>query len=231
MKLPEPMHHGILLKRYKRFLADIRLRDGTEITAHCPNTGRMKGCDIPGSPVILSRSNNPKRKLPFTWELVKTNDTWVGINTHLPNKLVIEAITEEKIPGLTGFKQLRREVPYAENSRIDILLENDARKCYVEVKNVTLAIGGAAAFPDAVTKRGQKHLRDLMQMVKSGHRSVIFFLINRGDVTRFTPADDVDPVYGKLLREAVKFGVEALACQTLITPPIIKVAHPVPILL
>ncbi len=231
MKLPEPMCHGILLKRYKRFLADIRLQDGTEITAHCPNTGRMKGCDIPGSPVILSRSNNPNRKLPFTWELVRINDTWVGINTHLPNKLVIEAIAEEKIPLLTDFKRLRREVPYAENSRIDILLENDAQKCHVEVKNVTLTIKGAAAFPDAVTKRGQKHLRDLMHMVKNGHRGVIFFLINRGDVTSFSPADEIDPVYGKLLREAVKFGVETIAWQTQTNPPMITVSQPVPIVL
>ncbi|MCB0259020.1 MAG: DNA/RNA nuclease SfsA [Calditrichaeota bacterium] len=231
MLLPQPLIHGILIKRYKRFLADVRLDNGEIVTAHSPNTGSMKGCNIPGSPVILSRSDNPKRKLPYTWELVKVGNAWVCVNTTYPNRIVKEAIEAGGIAELRDYRQLHTEVPYSGNSRIDILLKYSAQNCYVEVKNVTLAEAGTARFPDAVTTRGQKHLQDLMAMVVSGQRGVIFFVINRADTDRFAPADDIDPRYGELLREAARAGVEILAYQTRITPPEIVLSHALPVVL
>ena len=219
MKLPTPLLPGRLVRRYKRFLADIELPHEDVVTAHCPNSGSMKGCNIPGSPVLFSESKNPKRKLKYTWELVKVNGVWVGINTSHPNKLVKEAVEEGIITELSGYSTIRTEVPYSNNSRIDLLLENSTEKCYVEVKNVTLIENGVAKFPDAVTIRGQKHLRDLMQMVREGSRSVIFFVVHREDAVSFAPADDIDPEYGRLLRIAAQAGVEVVAYQTRIRPP------------
>ena len=166
MLLP-PLVHGILIKRYKRFLADVELPDGSVETVHCPNSGSMKGCAVPGSRVCISLSPNLNRKLPFTWELVETDGHWAGINTGLPNKLVREAIENGTVAELQGYGSLRAEVPYGSHSRIDLLLENPGR-CYVEVKNVTLVENGRALFPDAVTVRGQKHLNELMQVVRDG---------------------------------------------------------------
>ncbi len=165
MKLQHPLTPGRLLRRYKRFLADVELSDGTVVTAHCPNSGSMLGCAAPGSPVLLSRSGNPSRKLPYTWELVHAGACWVGINTGLPNRLVREGIEQGIVTELQGYGRIRQEVCYgAERSRIDLLLEEPGL-CYVEVKNFTLVEDGVARFPDAVTTRGQKHLRELMAMV------------------------------------------------------------------
>lgn len=224
MNISQPLYRGKLIRRYKRFLADVELTSGEIVTAHSANTGSMRGCSTPGSAVLLSKSDNPKRKLKYTWELVEVNHRWICINTALPNRLVEEAIENDHIPALHGYSQVRREVRYAENSRIDLLLERPGQRCYVEVKNVTLMENDKALFPDAVTTRGQKHLRDLMQMVDEGHRSVIFFVVNRSDCNSFSPADKIDPVYGKLLREAIAHGVEALAYQTRITPPEILIS-------
>lgn len=229
MLLPQPLIHGTLVKRYKRFLADVRLDSGETVTAHSPNTGSMQGCNIPGSPVILSRSANPQRKLPYTWELVKVNGAWACVNTAHPNRIVKEAVEAGRVAELRNYRQLLTEVPYSGNSRIDILLKYSAQDCYVEVKNVTLAEAGIARFPDAVTTRGQKHLQDLMAMVRTGQRGVIFFLVNRADVDRFTPADDIDPRYGELLREASRAGVEILAYRTRITPPEIVLDRSLPV--
>lgn len=229
MQLPTPLYSGTLIKRYKRFLSDIKLDSGEIVTAHCPNSGSMKGCDAPGSPVLLSKSEKPQRKLKFTWELVQVNGVWAGINTMHPNYLVKEAIEKELIPELRGYSSIRPEVKYSQNSRIDLLLEKEEHKCYVEVKNVTLIEGELALFPDAVTLRGQKHLRDLMQVVDAGQRGVIFFVIHREDARQFAPADDIDPEYGKLLRQAADHGVEILAYQTVITPPEVRIDHPIPV--
>ena len=231
MNISQPLYRGKLIRRYKRFLADIELTSGEVVTAHSANTGSMRGCSTPGSMVLLSRSDNPKRKLKYTWELIEVNHRWICINTAVPNRLVEEAVENDHIPSLQGYSQIRREVRYAENSRIDLLLERPGAHCYVEVKNVTLMENGTALFPDAVTTRGQKHLRDLMQMVDEGHRSIIFFVVNRSDTSRFSPADDIDPVYGKLLREAVAHGVEALAYQTRIDPPEIILSEKLPVML
>jgi len=231
MKLPA-LFPGILVKRYKRFLADVKLTDETVVTAHCPNSGSMLGCNLPGSPVLVSLSSNPDRKLPYTLELVQVNGFWVGLNTMLPNRLAEEAIQNGIISELQGYTEIRREVPYGrEHSRIDLLLEGGQGACYVEVKNVTLVQNDLALFPDAVTERGQKHLRELMQVVRNGFRGVILFTVQRGDGHAVAPADQIDPVYGRLLRLAVENGVEALAYRAIITPENIQLNERLPVLL
>lgn len=231
MKLPSLLE-GRLVKRYKRFLADVELTDGSIVTAHCPNSGSMKGCDRSGAPVRLSRSPNPDRKLPYTWELVQIDGCWVGLNTMLPNRLAEEAILDGAVVELQGYERLRREVPYgSERSRIDLLLEGKLGRCFVEVKNVTLVEGGLALFPDAVTARGQKHLRELMEVVRNGDRGVILFTVQRGDGRAVAPADAIDPTYGRLLREAVASGVEALAYRAVVEPEEIRLSERLEVLL
>jgi sugar fermentation stimulation protein A len=217
MILPQPLYHGTLIRRYKRFLADVELDEGSLVTAHTPNTGSMQGCARPGSRVILSLSGNPGRKYPHSWELVHTDGVWVGINTMLPNYLAREGIENGTVAELAGYPAIRSEVPYGEGSRIDLLLSGERGRCYVEVKNVTLVEGGCALFPDAVTARGQKHLRELMQVVREGHRGVNLFVVQRGDGASVSPADAIDPVYGALLREESRAGVELLAYRAAVT--------------
>ena len=217
MILPEPLFHGTLIRRYKRFLADVELDDGSLVTAHTPNTGSMRGCARPGSRVILSLSANPGRKYPHSWELVHTDGVWVGINTLLPNRLAREGIEDGTIAELSGYQTIRAEVPYGEGSRIDLLLSGVRGSCYVEVKNVTLVEGGRALFPDAVSARGQKHLRELMQVVRLGQRGVNLFVVQRSDGESVSPADAIDPGYGALLREASRAGVELLAYRATVT--------------
>lgn len=231
MRLPAPLYPGTLIRRYQRFLADVALTDGTVVTAHCPNSGSMRGCNRPGSPVLLSRSDKPTRKYPHTWELVHADGGWVGINTALPNHIVREGIEAGIVAELQGYPQLRPEVPYGTNSRIDLLLEGAGRRCYVEVKNVTLVEEGLALFPDAVTERGQKHLRELMEVVRAGDRGVIFFVVQRADGRGVAPADAIDPAYGRLLRLATEHGVEALAYRALVTPAEIRLTERLPVLL
>lgn len=218
MKFTEPLITGTLIKRYKRFLADIKLEDGTIITAHTANTGSMKGLITPGNKVYLSYHDNPKRKLKYSWEIVNVGDSLVGINTSLPNKLVVEAIQNKLIPSLNNYQTLRTEVKYGENSRIDILLQDPQKEdCYIEVKNITLLEGNIAMFPDSVSLRGQKHLKELMNVVKSGKRACMFYVIQRTDAKAFAPADHIDPEYGKLLRKAIETGVEVFVYQTSIS--------------
>lgn len=231
MELPRPLYAGRLLRRYQRFLADVLLESGETVIAHCPNSGSMKGCAAPGSPVLLSLSPNPKRKLAYTWELVEADGVWVGINTSLPNRIVHEAIAAGEVPELAGYNAIRPEVPYGTGSRIDLLLTGDRPPCYVEVKNVTLVEKGLALFPDAVTTRGQKHLRELMEVVRRGERGVIFFLVQRPDAASVSPADAIDPEYGRLLRLAATHGVEPLAYQAEVTPDHIRLTRRLPVLL
>jgi len=231
MEFPDPLIRGRLIKRYKRFLTDVELDDGTVVVAHCANSGSMESVKEPGSEVWLSPARNPDRKLKFTWELVRVGETLVGINTALPNYIVSEAIEAGKVSELKGYASLRREVKYGKNSRIDILLEDDARpKCYVEVKNTTMRrdlVSGPVEFPDAVTSRGAKHLVELADMVKEGHRAVMFYLVQREDADAFTVADDIDPTYAKGLEEAIKAGVEVVCYACRLTPKSIDVTHPV----
>ncbi len=229
MFLP-PLTAGTLIRRYKRFLADVELAGGDIITVHCPNSGSMKGCANPGSRVFLSRNPNPKRKYPFGWKLVEADGFWAGINTGLPNRLVREAIENGTVTELQGYDTIRPEVPYGEHSRIDLLLEGLGR-CFIEVKNVTLVEGSRALFPDAVTTRGQKHLQELMRVVREGDRGVIFFTVQRGDGISVSPADMIDPEYGRLLRLAVENGVEALAYRALVTPEEIRLTERLPVIL
>ena len=222
---------GTLLKRYKRFLADVELDDGRSITVHCPNSGSMKGCAVPGSRILVSCSTNPGRKYPFGWELVQIDGYWVGINTGLPNRLVHEAIENGTVVELQGYDSICPEVPYGEHSRIDLLLEGSVGRCFVEVKNVTLVDGHRALFPDAVTIRGQKHLRELIRVVSEGDRGVIFFTVQRGDGDSVSPADLIDPEYGRLLRLAIESGVEALAYRAHVTPDAIWLTERLPLIL
>jgi len=217
MQLP-PLIHGAILRRYKRFLADIELADGSVVTAHCPNTGAMTGCWEPGAPVQLSHSDNPKRKLAWTLERVDMGGGWIGVNTSRTNAVVEEALKAECIPKLHGYRTLRREVrfepPGHPRSRLDFFLsEGDRADAYVEVKNVTLLDGDRLCFPDAVTERGRKHLDVLQEAVNQGYRGVILFALNRPEGHGFSPAEMIDPAYAQRLREVVASGVEAVALR------------------
>ncbi|MEP3279989.1 MAG: DNA/RNA nuclease SfsA [Stappiaceae bacterium] len=212
MKLPGPLITGRLIKRYKRFLADVELEDGSFVTAHCANPGSMLGLKEPGTEVWLSKSDNPKRKLAYSWELASVGGVLVGINTSYPNKIVEEAILAGRIAPLATYDSLRREVKYGKNSRIDILLENTGKPpTYVEVKNVHLMRSdGLAEFPDSVTARGAKHLRELSDMTQSGCRAIMVYLVQYPSAQRFCLADDIDPAYAHAFVEAQRAGVEAL---------------------
>ena len=202
---------GVLIKRYKRFLADVKLDNGEIITAHCPNSGRMTECSEPGSSVYLSYHDNPKRKLQYTWELIKMPSSLVGVNTNIPNLLVFNTIIDGNIPELNGYTEFIREKSVGENSRIDIFLETKRRKpCYVEVKNCTLVRGKVASFPDAITARGLKHLKELQELRKNNNRCVMFYLVQRMDAEIFTPEYPIDPAYGNELKKAKQNGVEIL---------------------
>lgn len=215
MNLPEPLIEGRLIRRYKRFLADVCLPDGTTVIAHCPNTGSMLGCQPENARVWLSHSNNPKRKLQYTWELVETAPgVFACVNTARPNAQARAAIDAGTIAELTGYSDCRAEVKYGEEkSRIDLLLSGHDHQpdAWVEVKNVTLADDGQGFFPDAVTTRGQKHLRELMVQVAAGDRAVLFFVVNHTGIETVSPADHIDPTYGQLLRQARDAGVEVIA--------------------
>jgi sugar fermentation stimulation protein A len=235
MRFPTPLIPATLVRRYKRFLADVELASGEELTVHVANPGSMIGLATPGSKVWLSKSDNPKRKLAYSWELVGVDfgggAELVGINTAHPNALVAEAIAANLIPELAGYPSVRREVKYGKNSRVDFLLQAPARPaCYVEVKNVHLMRQpGLAEFPDSVTARGAKHLDELTAMVAAGHRAVMLFLIQIGSATRFTLARDIDPGYGKAFDRAQAGGVEAIARRCRLTEDTIVVSDAVPI--
>lgn len=215
MKNTPPLLAGTFVKRYKRFFTDVRTADGELLTLHCPNTGSMKNCQVEGSDCWYSLSDNPKRKLPGTLEIVTTSHGQLaGVNTSRPNRLVYEVIEAGLVPELAGYQRIRTEVRYGEEkSRIDLLLEDNALGlCYVEVKNVTLDMGqGLAMFPDAVTSRGSKHLRELMAMVAAGHRAVLFFCVQLTGAECLEVAADIDPVYAQTLSQAVAAGVEVIA--------------------
>lgn len=216
-----PLILGKLQKRYKRFFADIELETGEMITAHCPNTGPMTGvCEI-GNLVYVSPSNNPKRKLAYTWEMIQIQETWVGVNTNLPNQVIKQALTQKIFPELADlYDTVKSEVPYGQDrkSRIDFLLSQSGQPdIYLEVKNTTLAQNQLALFPDTVTTRGQKHLEELAALLPSA-RSVMLYFINRGDCSEFSPGDEFDPNYGQLLREGISRGLTVLPCRFEISP-------------
>ena len=235
MQFPSPLVRGQLLRRYKRFLADVVLDSGETVTATCPNTGSMIGLTTPGSVVWLSESDSKTRKYRHTWEMIEADlgagPSLVGINTNRPNALVAEAIGEGRVGELLDYAGLRREVKYGVNSRIDLLLECASKGlCYVEIKNVHMMRNpGDAEFPDSVTERGAKHLNELSAMVSEGHRAVMMFLIQRADAERFSLARDIDPVYGKAFDAAQAAGVEMLAYRCRLSPEEIVLDQQVPI--
>jgi len=220
---------GILVKRYKRFMADVKLADGEVVTAHCPNSGSMRECCEPGRPVYLSFHDNPKRKLKYTWELIEMPTSIVGINTLIPNRLVAESIEAGLVSDLNGYDNIAREVKTSDNTRLDILLSSeDGNRCYVEIKNCTLVKEGVACFPDAVTSRGLKHLVELSSLVSKGFRCVIFYVIQRMDANIFQPADHIDPAYGRELRQVLKHGVEIIVYDTQIDLKTIRLNRKIP---
>ena len=230
MRFPDPLVQGALIKRYKRFLADIRLASGEVVTAHCANTGAMTGVCEPGSEVWLTPARNPNRKLRCSWELIRIGGQLVGINTAHPNAIVAEAIEAGRIPSLAGYHTLKREVRYGENSRIDILLTGGGKPdCYVEVKNVHLKRGGDAAFPDVVTARGTKHLIEMSRLVEAGLRAVMVYLVQREDCNGFAIAGDIDPAYAHALGTARAVGVEAICYSCTLTTEAIDLDGALPI--
>lgn len=208
---------GKLVKRYKRFLTDVELEDGTIALAHCPNSGSMKSCLEEGAEVRISPVKDPKRKTRFTWEMIKIGEGWIGINTGIPNQLAFEWITSGTLPGFDHYTDVRREVKW-DDSRFDVEAKNEQERCFVEVKNVTLKEGEMARFPDAVTSRGKKHLETLIKAKQQGIRAVMLYIVQRSDVDRFAPASDIDPEYSEALKRAVNQGVEVIVAQARVSP-------------
>ncbi len=236
MRFPFPLIPAKLIKRYKRFLADVALPDGSAITAHVANPGSMLGLTEPGARVWLSKSDSPGRKLPYSWELIEVDfgsgPELVGVNTSHPNRLVAEALGRGKIAELAGYPRLRREVRYGESSRVDFVLGRDGRpSCFLEVKNVhMMRTPGRAEFPDSVTERGAKHLDELAREARTGARAVLLFLVQIGSAESVTLARDIDPAYGRAFDRARTAGVEAMALRCRISIDGIEVASPVPVL-
>lgn len=231
MNFSPPLVSGRLLKRYKRFLADIALDSGETITAHCANPGALLGGTTPGLRVWVSHQPSPSRKLGYSWHIVEMEGAFVGVNTSLPNRLAEEAILEGKIPELHGYENLKREVKYGQNSRIDLLLTSPTKPpCYVEVKNVHLKRGPAAEFPDCPTVRGAKHLQELEAMTQKGARAVMLYIVQRQDCSCLQFAADLDPHYATTAVHAFTHGVEALAYGCVVTPEGITVEKRLPVI-
>ena len=231
MRFQTPLIPARLIRRYKRFLADARLEDGREITAHCANPGSMMGLAQEGMKIWLEPNDDPSRKLKFGWRLVDHEDGhFTGVDTSVPNRALKTALEAHEIDGLGDYETVRPEVKYGENSRIDFLLQGGGPDTYVEVKSVTLCRkAGLAEFPDSVTKRGAKHLAELSAMVAEGHRAVMLYLVQRTDCTEMTLAGDIDTAYAKAFVDARKSGVEAICFDTKITPEGVWIGKPLPI--
>ena len=227
MTFDHPLVFGTLVRRYKRFMADVQLDDGRVVTAHCPNTGRMTGCVGEGWRVALSDSRNPKRKYRYTWELVHNGMCWICVNTGRANTLAFDAVTNGIVPELAGYSDVLREQKFG-SSRFDLLLRNASEKCYVEVKNVTLLTDdGCYAFPDAVTERGRKHLHELIDAVRAGHRAAMLYVVARSDGDGFRASREIDPAYARALEHAAASGVEILAWQAAVSPDEMRLECPV----
>lgn len=228
MQFTTPLVQGTLVKRYKRFLADVRMENGEIITVHCPNTGTMLSCSAPDSRVCLSRSDNPKRKYPFTLEMVEDNSTWVGVNTMRTNKLVAEALEKGHISEFQDIKAIKTEIKTSDHTRLDLQVSHGDSSTFIEVKNCSLAVDRCAMFPDAVTTRGTKHLHELTRLIAEGLRACIFFLVQRMDADRFSPASHIDSVYGDALLQAAEAGVMVLVYQAEVSPAGIDIVRPLP---
>lgn len=229
MVFENPLIEGTLIQRYKRFLADIKFASGEEVTVHCPNPGSMMGLNETGNKVYVSDSKNLKRKLKYTWELVQVQDTLVGINTNKTNRLVEEAINHSVMAELAGYDEIKREVNIGQKSRFDLLLQCKNKPCVVEVKSVTLKKDGIAQFPDSITKRGTRHVQELIDSISNGYRAVVCFVIQRNDADLFSPAWEIDHHFSEKLKNAKKNGVEILAYRTEITPHSIEIKTRIPV--
>jgi len=223
------LESALFIKRYKRFLVDVEMADGRVMTVHCPNTGSMRGCLVPGSPVLLSRSNSVTRKYPYTLEMIQPHGIWVGINTNKTNHLVREAIENGVIREFGKVDDIQAEVKVSDKSRLDFLLWRGRKKLYVEVKNCTLVEDEVAMFPDAVTTRGSKHLRELEQLKKNGHGAAVFFCVQRMDGKAFAPAAHIDPVYAQTLADVAASGVMVVAYQADVGLGEIRINHALPV--
>lgn len=228
MRFEQTLIPGILLKRYKRFLADIQIKSGEIVTAHCTNSGSMKSCLEANAPVYISPAKNPSRKTKFTWEMIYINDNWIGINTMIPNVIAYESIVQEKIKKISGYRKVVREVKFGD-SRFDLFAEKENEKCFIEVKNVTLKEGRFARFPDAITTRGKKHLETLIEVRKNGIRAVMLYIIQRSDVEIFGPAWNIDPDYSQSLLKASQNGVEIITLRVKVSPTKIIIDKELPI--
>jgi len=228
MIFSQKLVHGKLIRRYKRFLVDIELDNGEVVVAHCTNSGTMKSCIEPGAEVYITPVNNPLRRTKFTWEMIKIEGSWVGVNTSNPNKLAFDAIKSRSIPGLENYLHVTREVVFGD-SRFDIFAQNENEKCFIEVKNVTLKVGEYARFPDAITTRGLKHLKTLVEVKKAGMRAVMLYIVQRTDVTIFAAAKEIDPDYAKMLTIASIEGVEIIVMQARVTPEKIELLKLLPV--
>lgn len=228
MKFNTPLVHGRLVKRYKRFLADIKLDNGSIVKAHCTNSGSMNSCIEQNAEVYISVANDPKRKTKYTWEMIFINKSWIGVHTTRPNQLVFDAIVKNEIPQLIGYNNVEKEVKI-KDSRLDIVAKNEQETCYIEVKNASMKKGDCVLFPDAVTARGKKHLETLISLKEEGHRTVMIFVVQRSDVSEFGPAIEIDPLYSKTLKKAYKAGVEIIPLQAKITPYEIKISKQLPL--
>lgn len=231
MKFNQPLKPASLIKRYKRFLADVKTENGDVITVHCPNSGSMRGCAEPESPVMISYSDNPKRKYPYTLEMVMVNGVWVGINTSRTNHLVREAFENEIVKEIGPVDTIKAEIKVSEKSRLDFLLTQGERNIYVEVKNCSLVEDGFAMFPDAVTTRGTKHLQELLTIKEAGHDAYVFFCVQRMDADQFKPAAHIDPVYAVNLLEVKNKGVGVLAYQAEVHPEQIQIMRSIPVVI
>lgn len=229
VNIPQPRRSGILIRRYKRFLADIRMEDGSVLTVHCPNSGSMKGCSAPGSAVVVSRSANAKRAYPWTLEMVRADGVWVGVDTSLTNRLVREALENGVIADFGPIDAINREVKVSAASRLDFLVRAGGRNIYVEVKNCSLAENGTALFPDAVTARGTRHLLELDRLRRQGKRAALIFCVQRADVRRFLPAAAIDPLYAATLLDLYREGLTVLAYQAEVQPERIEITKKIPV--
>lgn len=228
-EFPRPLVPGRLVRRYKRFLADVRLEDGEVVTAHCPNSGSMLGCLADDAPVYLSPHDDPRRRTAYTWEMIQIGGGWVGINTLVPNRLVARAARLGLPPLFTGVREVRPEVKVSDHSRLDLLVQRQDGPLYLEVKNVTLVQQGQARFPDARTTRGARHLEELMRLAAQGAGAAMVYLVQRGDAGSFAPADDIDPHYAELYHQARRSGVEILVWQATVSPQGIHLSRRLPL--
>ncbi len=228
-RYPEPLISGRLVRRYQRFLAEVDLDHGRRVTAHCPNSGSMLGCLADNAPVRLSHHPAPQRRTAYTWEMIRIGGTWVGVNTGLPNKLVAEAARQRALPPFADALAVRPEVPLAPGVRLDLLVERKRGPLWVEVKNVTLVEGGLARFPDAVTARGAKHLREMRALTARGQAAAMVYLVQREDAETFSPARDIDPSYARELELALADGVEAWVVQARVAPSGVRLWRTLPL--